>query len=61
MPAGFAMFPQAIWMNPIQMNPRRLLYLFRDWILKFAVITSVDRDDLPDGGAEHWIKTISGD
>jgi lipoic acid synthetase len=27
--------------------------------LKFAVITSVDRDDLPDGGAEHWIKTIA--
>ena len=26
--------------------------------LKFAVITSVDRDDLPDGGAGHWVKTI---
>ena len=26
--------------------------------LKFAVITSVDRDDLPDGGAAHWVKTI---
>ena len=26
--------------------------------LKFAVITSVDRDDLPDGGADHWVKTI---
>lgn len=27
--------------------------------LKHCVITSVDRDDLPDGGANHWAKTIS--
>jgi lipoyl synthase len=26
--------------------------------LKHAVITSVDRDDLPDGGATHWAETI---
>ncbi|MDO9548767.1 MAG: lipoyl synthase [Candidatus Marinimicrobia bacterium] len=26
--------------------------------LKYAVITSVTRDDLPDGGADHWAKTI---
>jgi lipoyl synthase len=26
--------------------------------LKHVVITSVDRDDLPDGGAEHFAKTI---
>lgn len=26
--------------------------------LKHAVITSVDRDDLPDGGAAHWYHTI---
>ncbi len=26
--------------------------------LKHVVITSVDRDDLPDGGAGHWAKTI---
>ena len=26
--------------------------------LRYAVITSVDRDDLIDGGAEHWVKTI---
>ena len=25
--------------------------------LSYAVITSVDRDDLPDGGALHWAKT----
>lgn len=27
--------------------------------LRYAVITSVDRDDLPDLGASHWVKTIS--
>lgn len=26
--------------------------------LKHAVITSVDRDDLPDYGADHWVQTI---
>ena len=26
--------------------------------LKHAVITSVDRDDLPDGGARHWAQVI---
>ena len=26
--------------------------------LRYAVITSVDRDDLIDGGAKHWVKTI---
>jgi len=26
--------------------------------LKYIVLTSVDRDDLPDGGAEHFAKTI---
>ncbi len=27
--------------------------------LKFVVLTSVDRDDLPDGGADHFVKVIS--
>ncbi len=26
--------------------------------LKHTVITSVDRDDLPDGGAQHWANTV---
>ena len=26
--------------------------------VKHAVITSVDRDDLLDGGADHWVKTV---
>jgi len=28
--------------------------------LKHVVVTSVDRDDLADGGAEHFVKTIQG-
>ena len=27
--------------------------------VKHAVVTSVDRDDLPDGGSAHWAKTVS--
>ena len=30
----------------------------RDLALKFAVVTSVNRDDLPDGGAAHFAATI---
>ena len=26
--------------------------------LRYTVITSVDRDDLPDGGADIWVETI---
>lgn len=27
--------------------------------LKYVVVTSVDRDDLPDGGAAHFVKTVA--
>ncbi|XP_075050900.1 lipoyl synthase, mitochondrial isoform X1 [Mixophyes fleayi] len=30
-----------------------------EWGLDYVVLTSVDRDDLPDGGAEHLAKTVS--
>ncbi|XP_035875742.1 lipoyl synthase, mitochondrial isoform X2 [Phyllostomus discolor] len=30
-----------------------------EWGLDYVVLTSVDRDDLPDGGAEHFAKTVS--
>ena len=30
----------------------------KDLGLKYAVITSVSRDDLPDGGAEHFANCI---
>ncbi|KAJ1563549.1 hypothetical protein HK405_001668, partial [Cladochytrium tenue] len=28
------------------------------WGLDYVVLTSVDRDDLPDGGAEHFARTV---
>ena len=39
-------------------EPRRVAEVLAEVGLKHVVITSVDRDDLPDGGAEIWAKTI---
>lgn len=39
-------------------EPMKLAESVRLMKLKHCVITSVDRDDLEDGGAEHWAKTI---
>jgi len=39
-------------------EPQRVAETIRDLKLKHAVITSVDRDDLPDRGAEIWAQTI---
>jgi lipoyl synthase len=39
-------------------EPNNLAESVRLMKLKHCVITSVDRDDLPDGGAGHWAETI---
>ncbi len=39
-------------------EPRKVAESIRLMKLKHAVITSVDRDDLPDKGAAHWAETI---
>ena len=39
-------------------EPLRIAQSIQKLGLKHAVITSVDRDDLPDAGAEHWAETI---
>ena len=39
-------------------EPRRVAELLSKVPLKHVVITSVDRDDLPDGGAAIWAETI---
>ncbi|MDG2423804.1 MAG: lipoyl synthase [Phycisphaerales bacterium] len=39
-------------------EPRRVAELLSRIPLKHVVITSVDRDDLPDGGAAIWAETI---
>ena len=39
-------------------EPRRVAESLATLNLRYAVITSVDRDDLPDGGAAFWAETI---
>jgi lipoyl synthase len=39
-------------------EPRHVAEAVRHLNLAHAVITSVNRDDLPDGGARHWAETI---
>ena len=46
--------------NPLDVDePSRVSKATKDLGLNHVVITSVDRDDLPDGGAEHFVKTIN--
>lgn len=47
--------------KPLPLDPRepgRVAESVRLMQLKHAVVTSVDRDDLPDLGAGHWVATI---
>lgn len=47
--------------KPLPLNPKEpanVAESIRLMNLKHAVITSVDRDDLPDLGAQHWVATI---
>lgn len=39
-------------------EPQHIAQAVKDLGLKYAVITSVTRDDLPDGGAEHFAQCI---
>lgn len=40
-------------------EPRRVAESVRIMGLRHVVLTSVTRDDLPDGGARHWAETVS--
>jgi lipoyl synthase len=40
-------------------EPANVARALKDLGLKYVVLTSVDRDDLPDGGASHFAKTIT--
>lgn len=45
--------------EPLDINePKRIAQAVKELELKYAVITSVTRDDLPDGGAEHFKNCI---
>jgi len=39
-------------------EPQRIAESVKEMALKHVVLTSVDRDDLPDYGAGHWVDTI---
>ena len=41
------------------MEPKRVADSVKLMKVKHAVLTSVDRDDLPDGGSEIWVETVS--
>jgi lipoic acid synthetase len=43
-------------LDPVE--PLNVARAVKDLGLKYVVLTSVDRDDLPDGGASHFAKTI---
>jgi lipoic acid synthetase len=43
-------------LDPVE--PENVAHSVKLMKLRHVVITSVDRDDLPDLGAEHWIKTV---
>jgi lipoic acid synthetase len=47
--------------KPLMVDPHEPEHVAESIFLmkvKHAVITSVDRDDLPDGGADIWVKTV---
>jgi lipoyl synthase len=45
-----------VLLDPVE--PRRVAEAIKEWGLRYVVITSVCRDDLQDGGAEHIAETI---
>ncbi len=44
------------FLDPLE--PWKVAQVLSEWGLDYVVLTSVARDDLPDGGAEHFAKTI---
>ncbi|CAM5109112.1 unnamed protein product [Eretmochelys imbricata] len=45
---------------PLNLNePYNTAKAIAEWGLDYVVLTSVDRDDILDGGAEHFAKTVS--
>lgn len=57
-PCGFCSVPKGKT-TPLEIDePERVAEAAARLGLKYVVITSVTRDDLPDGGADHWYKTV---
>ena len=45
---------------PDENEPEATAEAVASWGVGYVVLTSVDRDDLPDGGAEHFARTVRG-
>jgi len=44
------------WVDPLE--PWKVAQVLKEWNLDYVVLTSVARDDLPDGGAAHFARTV---
>jgi lipoic acid synthetase len=54
----FCAIPAGALLPPRADEPEAVAQAARDLKLRYVVITSVTRDDLPDGGADHFAQTI---
>ena len=54
----FCDVPTGQMLPPDINEPRQVAEMLSRLNLNYVVITSVDRDDLPDGGADHWAQTL---
>lgn len=55
----FCDVPTGQLMPPREEEPQEVAALLANLNLRYVVITSVDRDDLPDGGAGLWARTVA--
>lgn len=55
----FCDVPTGPILPPDPEEPRQVAEMLSRLNLKYVVLTSVDRDDLPDGGAGHWAETLT--
>lgn len=55
---GFCAVEHGVSVPPDEEEPEKVAQAVRKMDLHYVVITSVTRDDLPDGGASHFAKTI---
>ena len=57
-PCGFCSVPKGKTERLEIDEPERVAEAAMRLGLKYVVLTSVTRDDLPDGGADHWYRTV---
>lgn len=57
-PCGFCSVPKGKTETLQADEPQRVAEAAARLGLRYVVITSVTRDDLPDGGADHWYHTV---